>query len=604
MPVPVYQRQVGSEPMPDVRYDGVAATGAALVAMGSMLGRAAGRFEAIHQDEALEHARVSAIEVVNNSRTFDPVRQGGAYWRQYNKAGLAAYAQEIELTARQNVARIALEHRNDPKAMEGALASYSAGVRSTLPTEMQRGYAKDFEVWSRPHINAALERSLDLANRNAKGSLTALMEQRAVDARTVGAVIGAADLTSPAGQQSIASATAGLSELYHSTVDHLQDMVDSGQISLGEAEAAIQTQRAEITTNLLMGAFDAAPDKEAFLLDFVEGKLQIPVPQIVPGGDPKAVGDDRLAFPMGKPIDALGIKAFDELRSHFATRVSAVRSAATNAREATNAATEADGKALLAQFAATRDPRLLDLIEAHPGLTLDQKGGARRMMRDEGAEFTDWTAFENISRQIDLAPHTVTDMDIRTGPYARTEEAALFDRLNKRREQDHFANSEPFQQAETRIDRVVGQISTDVIAVTGGTSADATSSRIRASALLKQRLYDVTRGMLEQGFEIGPTGNGKSTETVGDIRRFDPEVWAREKVAALRARAKADVEPVNLLRDQIQKARQEQIAARTAGDAVKANEIGQRIIDLQRQIRDARNALDLSNLIMEEEIVR
>ena len=597
---PVYIASSAVQSVPTVNFNGTSAVGQALFNLSGVLQRSAGQFEKIHFNEAMQDARSSAIADVEEQRTFEPVRKRGAFWREYNKTGLVAYRQEIELSTRQNAARIAAEHRNDPAAMEQALVDFAEGVEKELPQELKRSFARDFEIWTRPNITAAIERERELADRSAKHSLSALTAQREADARSAGAAIGGADTSTPNGMASMTAAGQALSSIYQDTIDNLQQMIEGGHITIGEAESALQVQRSAITENVILGAFDATEDKAQFFLDFVDGNLIVPIPQVVTGPDGEAIGDDALSFTAGNPMEVMDAKAFDAVRSHMQVRVNALEAARSSARTLADASAEASADALLGEYARTRDPALLDRIEAHPGVSFGDKIRAQKLLRDEGAGETNWDAVSDMEREINLQPHTVSRDEIIRGPYRLSEQRALLDALENRLALDHFATSEPYKQAETRIDRVVGQVSSDIVQVIGGTSAEASSSRLRAAALLKQRLYDTTAEFRDIGYEIGRNPSGKPVEMIPgtDTPRFDPEIWMRNQVEALRTEASKRAGPIREMSNKIRAMRIEQTKLRVAGDHKAANDLGAEVIELQADLSKARRSLDLSDMIL------
>lgn len=316
--------------------DGFAALGQGFAALAQPFERSD---NARQQIAGLERGAIKALEI--------DLGQGPALTRgatpgaqAEDRAALAVYWDRVQLATSRELRQLAATTA-DTGTLVAKASDYAKGMKKNMPAILQTDFDKYVEQQTAPYLAAAANRQAKMAGEADK----ALMEQRGADlmenARQMGFLF--ADSDDPGQQKAALRAVQGNIQ---SMVQSLSAAVQGGRMAPEVAQRALQEQLPAFNSAVLQGMFSAAPNKEAIAQAFAEGKLRVPMAQLVQKEDGTF---DMQIQPRANPAVLLDLEQQNALRGWMKASIDTSQqiterrqNAAKEAQAATNARVYSD----------------------------------------------------------------------------------------------------------------------------------------------------------------------------------------------------------------------------------------------------------------------
>jgi hypothetical protein len=326
-----------SLPVPmDGGVDGFSALGQGFAALARPFERSD---NARQQIAGLERGAIKALEI--------DLGQGPALTRgatpgaqAEDRASMAVYWDRVQLATSRELRQLAATTA-DTGTLVAKAGDYAKGMKKNMPAILQTDFDKYVEQQTAPYLAAAANRQAKLAGEADK----ALMEQRGADlmenARQMGFLFADTD---DVGQQK--AALRAVQGNIQSMVNSLTAAVQGGRMAPEVAQRALQEQLPAFNSAVLQGMFSAAPNKEAIAQAFAEGKLRVPMAQLVQKEDGTF---DMQIQPRANPAVLLDLEQQNALRGWMKASIDTSRqiterrdNAAKEATAAANSRTYSD----------------------------------------------------------------------------------------------------------------------------------------------------------------------------------------------------------------------------------------------------------------------
>jgi hypothetical protein len=312
-----------------VGVDGFSALGQGLAALARPFERSD---NARQQIAGLERGAIKALEI-DLGQGPDLTRGATPGAQAEDRASMAVYWDRVQLATSRELRQLAATTA-DTGTLVAKASDYAKGMKKNMPAILQTDFDKYVEQQTAPYLAAAANRQAKLAGEADK----ALMEQRGADlmenARQMGFLF--ADSDDPGQQKAALRAVQGNIQ---SMVNSLSAAVQGGRMAPEVAQRALQEQLPAFNSAVLQGMFSAAPNKEAIAQAFAEGKLRVPMAQLVQKEDGTF---DMQIQPRANPAVLLDLEQQNALRGWMKASIDTSRQI-TERRE--NAAKEATAAA-------------------------------------------------------------------------------------------------------------------------------------------------------------------------------------------------------------------------------------------------------------------
>ena len=250
-----------------------------------------------------------------------------------DRAALSVYWDRVQLATSREIRDLAASTA-DTSALVAKTGAWAQGMKKNMPAILQTDFDKYVEEQTAPYLAAAANRQAKMAAEADK----AVLAQRGADLMENGRQMGFlfADSNDP-GQQKAAIRAAQSS--IQSIVTSLSSAVSAGRITPEEAQQQLQSRLPDFNSAVLQGMFSAAPNKEAIAQAFAEGKLRVPMAQLVQKPDGTL---DMEIVPNANPAVMFDMEQQNKLRGFMDASIRTSRQV-TERRE--NAAKEAEAAA-------------------------------------------------------------------------------------------------------------------------------------------------------------------------------------------------------------------------------------------------------------------
>jgi len=229
-------------------------------------------------NRAEQETRTTAWEaglVAGQERPGVQMEGGGRVYRDaFNRAASEIGLRQLEVSGRENLDRLAKEHATNPDAFGQAAQAYRDGTANELPPAVRVRYLVNYDAWARPYVNHVETQQQRFVRDQDLASLDAAMPLR-MAARDAAARAAATDPRAADDlrreDETFRRDLIGRGPREAFTLDGVQypaDPTRTGSLKITELQRAWTHWTEGGRAQMVLGAFQAAPDKAQFLRDW------------------------------------------------------------------------------------------------------------------------------------------------------------------------------------------------------------------------------------------------------------------------------------------------------------------------------------------------
>lgn len=256
--------------------------------------------------------------------TFKRSTGTGPFGAAFNKSGLAVYGSRVEMALREKARELGVKHPLNPAAQHAEMTAFVTGLKSAAPIEFRAGIAAQGAKLIGPRIDAAVGRLVTLKSKDTAATLDALLQSTTTDAQELAAQVAAGG---PGAEKALVLLSGSTRNYFTAVVN----AIDGRTFTAGMARERIQLYQSEFFKRILMGMFDGADDKLAFIEQFSKGDFNDKIKMDIPVLTEKGVIETKKGVNIIGMMDA---KALNFVRSYMSTRVKDITGAAKHRLEA------------------------------------------------------------------------------------------------------------------------------------------------------------------------------------------------------------------------------------------------------------------------------
>jgi len=228
---------------------------------------------------AVEEASAAGAEA-GNAAPGTEMEGGGALYRDaYNRAAMDAGSRRLEISARDELDRLAREHEADPDAFSRAASALRDGMAGSMPQGMRARFSAGWDILARPAFNQILAAQRQRTGEQAIASYNEVLPRRFASIDR----LGRASIRDPAAAQALrmeeSSALEDLVRLGPRSAftfagrEYAADPTRSGALTLPEMVRQRQQIEERGLVATAMGAFEAGPRTESWVNEWSRREL-------------------------------------------------------------------------------------------------------------------------------------------------------------------------------------------------------------------------------------------------------------------------------------------------------------------------------------------
>lgn len=506
--------------------DGFSALGQGFASLGALLGKSEEKRAALAGAERGAEAAIT-FELAEPP----PLRKGtSAEDQAFDRALMDGYAKRVELSTRQNIARIAAANPRDAGAYAGAVQQWAQGMKKNMPSAVQPGFDLAVQQLSAPHATAIASDQRKMAVEADKEVLGALSGQVLADFRSYGKILASA--TSP--DQAATSLNAARASM-DSVINSISGSVAAGTRDSRTAAAQLLNFQTDMNASIVQGMFDGAPDKAAFQDAFLRGTLRTPGVEIVRDNAGKFTVSATRDF---DPTTRLTMDQSTKMRAYMNSAVDNIYQTRDRNRTEVNRIGEESVQVQLANVFRTRDQAAYDALLKNPSAKASDLEKAATYMA-QGDVQTDF----NTARQIERAIHQGHEFTPAQLAGARLSMADRNRLQDLQAAQSDYQKAPVFRDARDEIRLTVGGVAQQMIAINGDVKNTATRRQELAAKFEASLVREVNNRRQEaiaagRGFGLARSPKGEVEWSYGEGApiSFDPYTWVQKRIERVNQR--------------------------------------------------------------------